>query len=134
MLKNITAAILLLPSFNAYAVDRWFNQDVVNVGARLFQQHCAVCHGANAESTPDWKKSDAQGNYPAPPLDGKGHAWHHPIPQLVKSIKDGSIQLGGTMPGFADKLSDQDVLALIGYFQSKWPDQTYQAWHNRFMQ
>ena len=34
----------------------------------------------------------------------------------------------------ADELSDQDVLAMIAYFQSKWPDEIYQAWHDRNMQ
>ena len=121
-------------SLDGTAADRWFNQGVVNYGGQLFQQNCAVCHGANAEGTLDWKKTDANGNYPPPPLNGSAHAWHHSIPQLARSIKEGGVKIGGVMPAFADKLSDQDVLALIAYFQSKWPDETYLAWHNRFMQ
>jgi mono/diheme cytochrome c family protein len=53
---------------------------------------------------------------------------------LVRSIKEGGIQLGGVMPGFGDQLDDQQILSLIAYFQSKWPDEIYQAWHNRHMQ
>jgi mono/diheme cytochrome c family protein len=83
----------------------------------------SVCHGSNAEGTRDWKKTDANGNYPPPPLDGSAHAWHHPLAQLARSIKEGGIKLGGVMPPFGDKLSDQEVLAVIAYFQSKWPDE-----------
>ena len=93
-----------------------------------------VGHGANAEGTADWKKTDANGNYPPPPLNGSAHAWHHSIPQLARTIKEGGIKLGGVMPPFGDKLSDQDVLAVIAYFQSKWPDEIYTSWHNRNMQ
>ena len=127
-------SILCLVSWNASAAERWFNQDVVDHGAGLFQQNCAVCHGVNAEGTSDWKKTDADGNYPPPPLNGNAHAWHHSIPQLARSIKEGGIKLGGVMPPFADKLSDQDVLAVIAYFQSRWPDEIYARWHDRNMQ
>jgi len=133
-LKIGVISILCLVSWNATAAERWFNQAVVEHGAQLFQQNCAVCHGANAEGTSDWKKTDANGNYPPPPLNGSAHAWHHSIPQLARSIKEGGIKLGGVMPPFADKLSDQDVLAVIAYFQSKWPDEIYAGWHDRNMQ
>ena len=127
-------AILCLTSLNTTAADRWFNQGVVNYGDELFQRNCAVCHGVNAEGTSDWKKTDANGNYPPPPLNGSAHAWHHSIPQLARTIKEGGIKLGGVMPPFGDKLSDQDVLAVIAYFQSKWPDEIYTRWHSRNMQ
>lgn len=38
------------------------------------------------------------------------------------------------MPAFDNKLSDQDVLALIAYFQSKWPDRVYSVWAEQHMQ
>ena len=134
MFKNAIFLLLCLASFHIAAAERWFNQDVVDYGAGLFQQNCAVCHGVNAEGTKEWKKTDANGNYPPPPLDGSAHAWHHSIPQLARSIKEGGIKLGGVMPAFRGKLSDQDVLAVIAYFQSKWPDEVYKVWHDRNMQ
>lgn len=134
MFKYGMVSLLWLASFNIAAAERWFNQDIVDYGGPLFQQNCAVCHGVNAEGTKEWKKTDANGNYPPPPLDGSAHAWHHSIPQLARSIKEGGIKLGGVMPAFGDKLSDQDVLAVIAYFQSKWPDEVYKAWHDRNMQ
>ena len=56
------------------------------------------------------------------------------IQQLVRSIKEGGIQRGGVIPGFGDQLDGQQILALIAYFQSKWPDEIYRTWHNRHMQ
>ena len=46
-LKIGIISILCLVSWNAIAAERWFNQAVVDYGAELFQQNCAVCHGAN---------------------------------------------------------------------------------------
>ena len=123
-----------LLSMPAGATQPWYNAELVATGSQLFQQHCAECHGANAEGTREWKKADASGHYPPPPLNGSAHAWHHSIPQLARSIKQGSQQLGGVMPGFADKLDDQQILALIAFFQSKWPTEIYDSWHNRHMQ
>ncbi|MBT8435362.1 MAG: cytochrome c [Gammaproteobacteria bacterium] len=127
-------SLLCFASFNVAATERWFNQDIVDYGDSLFQQNCAVCHGVNAEGTKEWKKTDANGNYPPPPLDGSAHAWHHSIAQLARSIKEGGIKLGGVMPAFGDELSNQEVLALIAFFQSKWPDEVYNVWHEHHMQ
>ena len=136
MHKRILAGAFLglLLAIPAGADERWFNDEFVARGEKLFQQHCAACHGRNAEGTRDWKKTDADGNYPPPPLDGTAHAWHHSIPQLARSIKRGGAEFGGVMPGFAGQLDDQEVLAVIAYFQSKWPDDLYRRWHDRFMQ
>ena len=136
MKYKIAGLIMLasLPSLTARAADRWYDDKMVASGSQLFQQNCAVCHGANAQGTLEWKKSDASGHYPPPPLNGSGHAWHHSIPQLARSIKEGGIQLGGVMPGFGGQLDDQQILAVIAYFQSKWADEIYRAWHNRHMQ
>ena len=134
LFKYGIVSLLCVASFNIAAAERWFNQDVVDYGSSLFQQNCAVCHGVNAEGTKEWKKTDENGNYPPPPLDGSAHAWHHSIPQLARSIKEGGIKLGGVMPAFGDKLSNQEVLAVIAYFQSKWPDEVYKVWHDRNMQ
>ena len=123
-----------LVSLTASAADRWYDDKLVTSGSQLFQQNCASCHGVNAEGTQEWKKTDASGHYPPPPLNGSGHAWHHSIPQLARSIKEGGIQLGGVMPGFGGQLDDQQILVLIAYFQSKWPDEIYRTWHNRHMQ
>ena len=133
---RLTVCVLLgwMLGETASAAERWYNDGLVETGKDLFLQHCANCHGANAEGTREWKKPDASGNYPPPPLDGSAHAWHHSLAQLARSIRQGGKQLGGVMPGFGDRFEDLELLALIAYFQSKWPDEIYRVWHDRHMQ
>jgi mono/diheme cytochrome c family protein len=106
------------------------NQDTEQIqrGRSLFLKNCMVCHGSNAEGAPNWSQPDANGNNPAPPLNGTGHAWHHPKQALINTIKFGTARLGGIMPAWQDKLSDQDINDIIAWFQSQWPDELYAAW------
>lgn len=97
-------------------------------GAKLFQENCAACHGAQAEGAPNWQKPGADGKYPAPPLNGTGHAWHHPKAALKTTIMRGTIPMGGSMPAWEGKLSDDDIEAVIVWIQSRWPDEIYQSW------
>jgi len=133
-IRLATLLLIAISSTDSGAAERWYPEAVVEIGNRLFQQHCAVCHGSEAEGTAEWKKPDANGQYPPPPLNGTAHAWHHSIQQLSRQIHDGGIRLGGAMPPFGDRLTEPEILAVIAYFQSKWPDDLYQAWHQRFMQ
>lgn len=97
-------------------------------GAKLYQDNCASCHGAQAEGAPDWQKRGADGKYPAPPLNGTGHAWHHAMAALKATIKRGTIPMGGSMPAWEGKLSDDDINAVIVWIQSRWPDEIYRNW------
>ncbi|OMH31760.1 cytochrome c [Motiliproteus sp. MSK22-1] len=107
---------------------RWYSKEQVELGAKVYQANCAVCHGSNAEATPEWIKPDANGLYPPPPLNGTAHAWHHPFPILKKTIEEGSA---GRMPAWKGKLSEQEVESVIAWFQSLWPDRGYQLWQQR---
>jgi len=100
-------------------------------GGQLFSENCAQCHGDLAQGHPQWQQPDASGKYPAPPLDGSGHAWHHPTTALVRTIKFGTLAIGGGMPAWKDKLSDEDIGAIIQWFQSRWPEEIYQEWQTR---
>ena len=73
--------LFAIPAISA-AESRWYNQSDVDKGSTLFKQNCSSCHGVNAEGTPDWKKTDSNGKYPPPPLNGSAHAWHHSIEVL----------------------------------------------------
>ena len=119
-------------SASALAEGRWFDESSVQKGAVLFKQNCASCHGNNAEGTRDWKKTDSNGKYPPPPLNGTAHAWHHSIEVLKETIQEGGVKLGGLMPPFKDKLSDKDIDAVIAFFQSKWPDDLYKKWADNY--
>ena len=111
--------------------EHWFNQQQVEQGEQLFKQNCASCHGQNAEETLDWKKTDVNGQYPPPPLNGTAHAWHHGLDLLQRTVREGGQKLGGLMPPFEDKLSAEQIDMVIAYFQSKWPDDIYQKWAGR---
>lgn len=100
----------------------------VSRGGRLYRQNCAECHGRAAEGAPDWRQRDADGMFPPPPLNGTGHAWHHPRRMLHSVIAHGSPGGQGKMPAWRDRLSDEQIDDIITWFQSKWPDQVYAAW------
>lgn len=135
MNRMITAFVLVLiaNSTNAATDQRWYSADQVSRGETVFQQNCAGCHGSNAEATPDWKKTDANGNYPPPPLNGTAHAWHHDLQLLRDTIRKGGARVGGVMPAFENKLSDAEIDEVIAFFQSKWPDDIYDKWSGRFL-
>lgn len=100
-------------------------------GGRLYQENCAQCHGKQAEGAPNWRQLDPDGMYPPPPLNGSGHAWHHPKPMLHYVIKNGSPGGKGKMPAWREKLSDAQIDDIITWFMSRWPEEVYQAWARR---
>lgn len=110
---------------------RWYTQSQVDTGKALFADNCAVCHGARAQGTSDWRTPLANGKYPPPPLNGSAHAWHHPLRGLVLTVQNGGAKFGGTMPGFKGQLNGDQQEAVIAYFQSLWNEQIYQAWLQR---
>ncbi len=107
---------------------RWYSDEQVAEGKRLFAALCAECHGKDAAATPDWRRPDANGNYPPPPLNGSAHTWHHSLEVLRETIQNGGAPLGGVMPGFADRLSMQEIDAVIAWIQSLWPEEVYRVW------
>ena len=129
-LLTIISGCFLFYSIGVQAAGKWYNSNQVSQGQEIFQQNCASCHGINAEARPGWQ--EASGEASAPPLNGTAHAWHHSPKQLRKTIEHGNIQLGGVMPGFGDKLSAQQIDAAVAYFQSKWSEDIYTAWAEKF--
>lgn len=99
------------------------------LGAKIFKENCASCHGAKAEGDASWRQRDADGHFPAPPLNGSGHAWHHSVEALTASIMEGSPKGKGKMPAWKGKLSEQEIEATIAWFQSQWPQPVYDAWY-----
>jgi len=127
------AALLLIAiaSASGQTTVRWYQQDQVQQGQQLFKHKCAKCHGINAEGEPDWRKPDADGEYPPPPLNDDAYAWHHTLDQLREQVHFGSKSADGEMPSFDGKLNSDEIDAVIAYFQSKWSDRTYQIWQSR---
>ena len=100
----------------------------VQKGFQVYRKNCARCHGSEGQGAPNWQQVGPDGKYPPPPLNGTGHAWHHPQAALKRTIKEGTVAIGGKMPGLGTVLSDEDIVAVIAWFQSRWPDELYQAW------
>ena len=107
---------------------RWYTEDQAKQGKLLFERHCEECHGKNGESSPTWDRPGPDGLYPPPPLNGTGHTWHHQLTLLRRIIREGGTETGGRMPGFEDKLSAEEIDALIAGFQSLWPENIYRKW------
>ncbi len=113
------------------AADRWYTDQQVSEGKALFAQHCAACHGTNAQATPDWRKRNADNSFPPPPLNGTAHTWHHPMNILQYTILNGGAPVGGKMPPFRDRLKLQEIDSIIAWFQSLWRDEIYDLWLQR---
>jgi len=130
VLVRVTVIVVALAfGINAgRASDRWFDNQLIDAGKRLFLENCAECHGNEAQGAPDWTKRDAEGFLPPPPLNGSAHAWHHSPDVLKRTIREGGARLGGRMPGFGTRFNEAELEAIIAYFQSKWPDEVYAHW------
>jgi mono/diheme cytochrome c family protein len=83
------------------------SDDVLALGAEVYSNTCAACHGENGEG---------YGIPQAPALNETEHAWHHPDGQIQEIIKNG----GKVMPALGDQLSDEEIVAVIRYIQTWW--------------
>ena len=132
MQSNLAHAVLFVLSVVTYpslAADRIYDAAELEVGQKLYIENCAVCHGQNAEGTvKEWHIRDADGNMPPPPLNGTAHTWHHPAKVLFQTISEGTERLGGKMPAWKDKLDDEEIVLIINWITSLWPDEIYEAW------
>ena len=100
---------------------------VLRVGARIYAQQCAACHGARSEGQPSWRDRGPDGLLPAPPHDASGHTWHHPDEQLFAITKQGLAQLINqpdyrtAMPIYGGVLSDDEIVAVLSWIKAQWP-------------
>ena len=97
------------------------------LGQKIYAQHCAACHGAKLEGQPNWRAPLANGRMPAPPHDESGHTWHHTDAVLFGITKEGLVPgkyappgYQSDMPGFGDKLSDDEIRAVLAFIASRW--------------
>jgi mono/diheme cytochrome c family protein len=110
-------SIALLPKDNS----------VVSVGKVIYGQNCASCHGPKLGGAKNWKQRNTDGYLPAPPHDRNGHTWHHSENYLYSMTKYGIEKMIGqkysnNMPAYEGKLSDEDIIAVLSYIKSTWPD------------
>lgn len=98
----------------------------VALGAKLYAQHCAACHGAKLEGQPEWRRRLPNARLPAPPHDESGHTWHHPDNVLFAITKSGLVPpyaprgYASDMPPFGGVLKDEEIWAVLAFIKSHW--------------
>jgi len=118
----------------AYMVD---DAQAIALGAEVYAENCASCHGAELEGAPNWRQRGADGLLPAPPHDATGHTWHHDSETLFKITKYGIAKLIGDpdhrsgMPAYEGVLSDAEIIAVLSFIRDSWPDDIKQAYDAR---
>ena len=106
----------------------------INLGRSIYAKKCASCHGANLEGQINWRQRDSDGYLPAPPHDESGHTWHRSDQFLFLMTKYGIEEMIGkkypnNMPAYKDVLTDDEIIAVLSYIKSTWPEQIKQK-HN----
>ncbi len=101
-------------------------------GAALYQQHCALCHGPQAQGHPDWQTPSDGSFAAAPPLDGTGNDWKRSRAELAATIRQGVKRKSDkleVMPAWKGRLNDRDIEDVINWMQSLWPAPVYDVWN-----
>jgi len=101
--------------------------EVVALGQDIYAVQCAACHGTRLEGQPNWRIPGEDGLLPAPPHDATGHTWHHDDETLFTLTKYGLTGLmenapPSGMPVYQGVLSDDEIIAVLSFIKSTWPD------------
>ncbi|MES2537571.1 MAG: cytochrome c [Pseudomonadota bacterium] len=96
------------------------SEQVLKLGAALYEKHCAECHKAGGEGVP-----------PAyPPLAGNRAITMPAAINSIRMVLNGGFppSTGGNprpygMPPFATELNDEEVAAVVSYIRSSWGNQ-----------
>ena len=108
---------------------------IVTLGQNIYSENCASCHGVDLEGQENWQKRDDEGYLPAPPHDETGHTWHHPDEYLFLITKYGIEKIIGkkylnNMPAYKEILTDKEIIAVLSFIKSKWPNQIQEINNN----
>lgn len=126
-LAGFTVAFVLAQASEAVGLLTPDDAEVVANGQDIYADQCAVCHGENLEGQPNWRKRGEDGLLPAPPHDATGHTWHHDDEALFTLTKFGLAGLMENapptgMPVYEGVLSDDEIIAVLSYIKSTWPN------------
>lgn len=99
MKKNVAACVLL----NTMAFTGGAGAADVAEGQRLYQMHCAACHGVRGESL-----------MPNAPNFARGERLMQPDVGVMASVKGGKMG----MPAFAGILRDQQILDVVAFLRT----------------
>ena len=133
-MKNLLFIPLIILLAGCNPEEKNKNSDsMVLLGENIYNKNCLSCHGPKGQGlAKDWKVKDENGNYPAPPLNGTAHTWHHSPEQLLYTINKGGVDMGGQMPAFEKRLTEEEKKALIEYMYSLWPKEIQEKYDDRF--
>jgi len=101
-------------------------------GAALFGDHCAQCHGPQAQGHPDWQTPHDSRFAAAPPLNGTGNDWKRSRTELAAVIRNGvrrKTDKADIMPAWKKRLNERDIDDILNWMQSLWPPEVYDSWH-----
>jgi len=87
-------------------------EELFQQGQKVFEENCADCHRLNGEGLP--------GTFPA--HNGNPFVVGDPAPVITTVLNGRKGQLG-QMPAWKDKLSDQEVAAVVTYIRQAWSNQ-----------
>ncbi len=123
----VTAAVLWLGQPQARTLPVRAPSAEVARGEQLYNANCASCHGGPT--------GGGMMDYP-PKHNANGHTWHHSDCELVAVIKTGGGPMvemmrqmmappgAPTMPAWREKLSDDEIDAVLAYIKTMWtPDE-----------
>ncbi|WP_421703862.1 c-type cytochrome [Aliiroseovarius sp.] len=105
--------------------------ETLALGAALYAETCASCHGTELEGQPNWRQPGPDGILSAPPHDATGHTWHHGDDLLFAYTKYGGAEtlaargvngFASGIPGFGDQLTDGQISAVLSFIKSTWPE------------
>lgn len=99
-------------------------------GGTLYVANCQTCHGGPS--------GGSMMDYP-PRHNANGHTWHHPDCELLQIVRDGGDEMtqamremmappdAPQMPVWRDKLSDDQISAVLAYIKTMWTPQERDA-------
>ena len=105
--------------------------DRIERGAAVYAAHCSSCHGEKREGQLNWREKTADGTRPAAPaLNDSGNVWSYKDRQLFTIVKNGYVPpytkpgRESDMPGFRDRLSDDEIHAVLDFIRASWSEET----------
>ena len=110
VLALVAIGLALLSWLPRQSADRVVSDEIIKVGADVYAETCASCHGDQGEGH--------SALVSAPALNGSEHSWHHADGQIQQLIIEGGTQ----MPAFGQELESEEIFAVLRFIQTWWSE------------